>query len=103
MNNIKKITGFSLIAGMFLIAVLATSTVRTSFAENTSTAINETAAQLNQTASKLMQTAAQLNQTAAQSANKSIPRIRKLKQTRAYEVGYSGYSKDFRRRKKSHC
>jgi methyl-accepting chemotaxis protein len=71
MNNIKKITGFSLVAGVFLIAVLATSNVRTAFAQNTSTAINETAAQLNETASKLMQTAAQLNETAAQSVNKT--------------------------------
>jgi hypothetical protein len=74
MNNIKKIKSFSLVAGMFLVAALATSTVintRTAFAQNTSTAINETAVQLNETASKLMQTAAQLNQTAAQSANKT--------------------------------
>jgi methyl-accepting chemotaxis protein len=71
MNNIKKITGFSFVAGMFLIAALATSTVRTAFAQNTSTAINETAAQLNETASNLMQTAAQLNETAAQSVNKT--------------------------------
>ena len=70
MNNIKKITGLSLIAGMF-IAALATPTLRTAYAQNTSTAINETATQLNQTASKLMQTAAQLNQTAAESANKT--------------------------------
>ena len=50
---------------MFLIAALATSNVNpTVFAQNTSTAINETA-------SKLMQTAAQLNQTAAQSVNKT--------------------------------
>ena len=71
MNNIKKITGLSLIAGMFIVAALATPTLRTAYAQNTSTAINETATQLNQTASKLMQTAAQLNQTAAQSANKT--------------------------------
>jgi uncharacterized protein YktB (UPF0637 family) len=71
MNNIKRITGFALVAGMFLIAALAPSTVRTAFAQNTSTAINETAAQLNETASKLMQTAAQLNETAAQSVNKT--------------------------------
>ena len=55
MNNIKKITGFSLVAGMFLVTALATSNARTAFAQNTSTAINETAAQLNETASKLMQ------------------------------------------------
>jgi len=74
MDNIKKITKFSLIAGMFLIVALATSTAinsRTAFAQNTSKAINETATKLNETASKLMQTAAQLNQTAAQSANKT--------------------------------
>ena len=72
MNNIKKITSFSVIAGMFLIAALATSNInRTAFAQNTSTAINETATKLNETATKLMQTAAQLNDTAAQSANKT--------------------------------
>jgi septal ring factor EnvC (AmiA/AmiB activator) len=74
MNNIKKITGYILLAGMFLIAALATSslsTTRAAFAQNTTTAINETVSKLNETASKLMQTAAQLNQTAAQSANKT--------------------------------
>jgi hypothetical protein len=72
MNHIRKITSLSIIAGMFLIAVLGTSNVnRTAFAQNTSTAINETATKLNETASKLMQTAAQLNQTAAQSVNKT--------------------------------
>ena len=65
MNNIKRIKSFSIVAGMFLIAALATSTVintRTTFAQNTSTAMNQTAAQMNQTAS-------QMNQTAAESAN----------------------------------
>jgi len=71
MNNIKKITGFSLVAGMFLVAALAAPTLRTAYAQNTSTAINETATKLNETATKLMQTAAQLNQTAAESANKT--------------------------------
>jgi len=67
MNNIKKITSFSLVAGMFLIAALATSslgTTRTAFAQNASTAMNQTAVQMNQTAS-------QMNQTAAESANKT--------------------------------
>ena len=53
MNNIKKITGLSLVAGVFLIAALATSslsTTRTAFAQNMSTAMNQTAAQMNQTA-----------------------------------------------------
>ena len=55
MNNIKKITSLSLVAGMFLIAALATSslgTTRTAFAQNTSTAMNQTASQMNQTAAE---------------------------------------------------
>ena len=80
MDNIKRIKSFSLLAGMFLIAALATSTVintRTAFAQNTSTAMNQTAAQMNQTAAQnisnqtaahINQTASQMNQTAAQSA-----------------------------------
>jgi ABC-type multidrug transport system fused ATPase/permease subunit len=83
MNNIKRIMSFSLVAGMFFIAALATSslgTTRTAFAQNTSTAMNQTAAQMNQTAAQNMsnqtaaqmnQTASQMNQTAAQSANKT--------------------------------
>jgi hypothetical protein len=69
MNNIKKITSFSFVAGMFLIAALATSTAsRTgiAFAQNMS---NQTA--MNQTASAMNQTASQMNQTAAESANKT--------------------------------
>ena len=70
MNNIKKITSFSLVAGMFLIGALATSslgTTRTAFAQNTSTAMNQTVAQMNQTAAQDMsnQTAATMNQTAS--------------------------------------
>jgi ABC-type multidrug transport system fused ATPase/permease subunit len=83
MNNIKKITSLSLVAGMFLIAALATSslgTTRTAFAQNTSTAMNQTAAQMNQTAAQdtsnqtaaqMNQTASQMNQTAAEAANKT--------------------------------
>ena len=59
MNNIKKITGFSFVAGMFFIAALAT--FGTSFAQNMS----------NQTASQMNQTASQINQTAAESANQT--------------------------------
>ena len=64
MNNIKRITSFSFVAGMFLIAALATSTASrtgTAFAQNMS----------NQTASQMNQTASQMNQTAGQSANKT--------------------------------
>jgi len=83
MNNIKRITSFGLVAGMFLVAALATSsigTTRTAFAQNISTAMNQTAAQMNQTAAQDMsnqtaaqmnQTASQMNQTAAESANKT--------------------------------
>ena len=59
MNNIKKITSFSLVAGMFLIAALATTTAsRTAFAQNMS---NQTVA--NQTSSAMNQTSSAMNQT----------------------------------------
>jgi hypothetical protein len=51
MNNIKKIS-FSVVAGMFLIAALATSTAnRTAFAQNMSnqTVGNQTSSAINQT------------------------------------------------------
>ena len=47
MNNIKKVISFSFVAGMFLIAALATS--GTAFAQNMS---NHTASQMNQTAAE---------------------------------------------------
>jgi hypothetical protein len=62
MNNVKKIVGFSFVAGIFLIAALMTSSVsstRTAFAQNMS----------NQTA--MNQTASAMNQTASESANKT--------------------------------
>ena len=67
MNNVNKITGFSLVAGMFLIGALATSslsTTSTAFAQNMSTAMNQTVAQMNRTVAQNMsnQTAAQMNQ-----------------------------------------
>ena len=55
MNNIKKITSFSLVAGMFLIAALATSAAnRTAFAQNMSnqTVANQTSSAMNQTSSQ---------------------------------------------------
>jgi hypothetical protein len=69
MNKIKKITGFSFVVGMYLIAALATSSLSssgTAFAQNMS---NQTA--MNQTASAMNQTASAMNQTAAESANKT--------------------------------
>jgi hypothetical protein len=69
MNKIKKITGFSFVVGMYLIAALATSSLSssgTAFAQNMS---NQTA--MNQTASAMNQTASAMNQTAAETANKT--------------------------------
>jgi hypothetical protein len=69
MNKIKKITGFSFVVGMYLIAALATSSLSssgTAFAQNMS---NQTA--MNQTASAMNQTTSAMNQTAAESANKT--------------------------------
>jgi hypothetical protein len=62
MNKIKKITRFSFVIGMYLIATLATyslSSSGTAFAQNMS----------NQTA--MNQTASAMNQTAAETANKT--------------------------------
>jgi hypothetical protein len=69
MNKIKKITRFSFVIGMYLIATLATyslSSSGTAFAQNMS---NQTA--MNQTASAMNQTASAMNQTAAETANKT--------------------------------
>ena len=66
MNNIKKITSFSLVAGMFLIAALATTTAsRTAFAQNMSnqTVANQTSSAMNQTSSAMNQTSSAMNQT----------------------------------------
>ena len=68
MNNIKKITSFSLVAGMFLIAALATTTAsRTAFAQNMSnqTVANQTSSAMNQTSSAMNQTSSAMNQTSS--------------------------------------
>ncbi|MGA7005950.1 MAG: hypothetical protein WBY28_02640 [Nitrososphaeraceae archaeon] len=87
MNNIKKITSFSLVAGMFLIAALATTTAsRTAFAQNMSnqTVANQTSSAMNQTSSAMNQTST--NQTSAkpklttsdvQDIRKTLEEIRK--------------------------
>jgi hypothetical protein len=86
MNNIKKITSFSFVAGMFLIAALATSTAsRTgiAFAQNMSnqTAMNQTASAMNQTAPQVAnQTATKqpkLTTSDIQDIRKSLEDIRK--------------------------
>ena len=83
MNNVNKITGFSLVAGMFLIGALATSSLSTTrysicskyvnSNEPNSAQMNQTAAQnmSNQTVDRLTKQSAQMNQTAGQSANKT--------------------------------
>ena len=74
MNNIKKITGFSFVAGMFLVAALATSTPNSTgiaFAQNMS---NQTA--MNQTATAINQTATQSdNNTSTNQTSASEPKI----------------------------
>ena len=89
MNNIKKITSLSLVAGMFLIAALATSAAhRTAFAQNMSnqTVANQTSSAMNQTSSAMNQTSSSTNQTSAepklttsdvQDIRKSLEEIRK--------------------------
>jgi hypothetical protein len=81
MNNIKKITSLSLVAGMFLIAALATSTAhRTAFAQNMSnqTVVNQTSSAMNQTSSA-NQTSAEpkLTTSDVQDIRKSLEEIRK--------------------------
>ena len=81
MNNIKKITCFSLVAGMFLISALATSaTNRTAFAQNMSnqTVANQTSSVMNQTSSA-NQTSAEpkLTTSDVQDIRKSLEEIRK--------------------------
>jgi Flp pilus assembly protein TadD len=81
MNNIKKITGFSLVAGMFLMAALATSAAnRTAFAQNMSnqTVVNQTSSAMNQTSSA-NQTSAEpkLTTSDVQDIRKSLEEIRK--------------------------
>jgi len=73
MNNIKKIS-FSIVAGMFLIAALATSTAnRTAFAQNMS---NQTVGNQiggNQTSSAINQTSSAINQTSTNQSSSGNP------------------------------
>jgi hypothetical protein len=75
MNNIKKIS-FSIVAGMFLIAALATSTAnRTAFAQNMS---NQTVGNQiggNQTSSAINQTSSAINQTSTNQSSSGNPKL----------------------------
>ena len=80
MNNIKKITGFSLVAGMFLIAALATSAAnRTAFAQNMSnqTIANQTSSAMNQTSTNQSSAEPKLTTSDVQDIRKSLEEIRK--------------------------
>jgi hypothetical protein len=84
MNNIKKITGFSFVAGMFLVAALATSTPSSTgiaLAQNMSnqTAVNQTAIQSDNNTS-INQTSAskpKLTTSDVQDIRKTLEEIRK--------------------------
>ena len=75
MNNIKKITGFSFVAGMFLIAALAT--FGTAFAQNMS---NQTASQMNQTASQSANKTS-TNQTSSNNADLTASDVQNIRKT----------------------
>jgi cytoskeletal protein RodZ len=87
MNNIKKIASFSLVAGMFLIAALATSAAnRTAFAQNmsnqtianqTSSAMNQTSSAMNQTSTNQSSAEPKLTTSDIQDIRKSLEEIRK--------------------------
>ena len=80
MNNIKKITRFSLVAGMFLIAALATSAAhRTAFAQNMSnqTIANQTSSAMNQTSTNQSSAEPKLTTSDVQDIRKSLEEIRK--------------------------
>jgi hypothetical protein len=84
MNNIKKITGFSFVAGMFLVAALATSTPSSTgiaLAQNMSnqTAVNQTSTQSDNNTS-INQTSAskpKLTTSDVQDIRKTLEEIRK--------------------------
>ena len=81
MNNIKRITGFSLVAGMFLIAALATTASRTetAFAQNMSnqTVVNQTSSAMNQTSTNQTESKPKLTTSDVQDIRKSLEEIRK--------------------------
>ena len=80
MKNIKRITGFTLVAGMFLIAALATSAAhRTAFAQNMSnqTIANQTSSAMNQTSTNQTSAEPKLTTSDVQDIRKSLEEIRK--------------------------
>jgi hypothetical protein len=85
MNNIKKITGFSFVAGMFLVAVLATSTPSSTgiaLAQNMSnqTAVNQTSTTMNQTDTQSDNNTS-INQTSASKPKLTTSDVQDIRKT----------------------
>jgi phage terminase small subunit len=87
MNHTQKITSFSVIAGMFLVAALATTASRTETAiaqnmsnqtvMNQTTVVNQTASQMNQTSTNQTEGKPKLTTSDVQDIRKSLEEIRK--------------------------
>ena len=87
MNHTQKITSFSVIAGMFLIAALATTANRTETAlaqnmsnqtvVNQTTVVDQTASQMNQTSTNQTESKPKLTTSDVQDIRKSLEEIRK--------------------------
>jgi mannose/fructose/N-acetylgalactosamine-specific phosphotransferase system component IID len=82
MDNIKKVTSFSFVAGMFLIAALATSTVSstgTALAQNMSnqTVVNQTSSAMNQTSTNQTSNKADLTTSDIQDIQKTLEDVKK--------------------------
>lgn len=82
MNHIQKITSFSVVAGMFLIAALATTTANRTgiaFAQNMSnqTVVNQTYSAMNQTSTNQTESKPKITTSDVQDMRKSLEEIRK--------------------------
>jgi hypothetical protein len=80
MNNIKKLTCFSLVAGVFLMAALVTTSAhRTAFAQNMSnqTEVNQTSSAMNQTSANQTSAEPKITTSDVQDIRKSLEEIRK--------------------------
>ena len=79
MNDIQKITSFSVIAGMFLIATLATTPSRTetALAQNMSnqTVVNQTSSAMDQTSTNQTESKPKLTTSDVQDIRKSLEEL----------------------------
>ena len=79
MNNIKKLICFSLVAGVFLMAALVTSSAhRMAFAQNMSnqTEVNQTSSAMNQTSTNQTSGESKLTTSDVQDIRKTLEQIR---------------------------